>query len=58
MQRRHRLAKNPKVRQYFRMPSFCAFDQETKRLFVCDTMRHRVQIYEKDTAYTDPQFNL
>lgn len=58
MRKRHRLAKYPETRQYFRMPSYCAFDQATRRLFVCDTMRHRVQVYEKDSAYADPQANL
>ena len=58
MSRRHRLAKNPEVKQYFRMPSYCAFDQETNRLMVCDTMRHRIQIYQKEEGYKDPQFNL
>jgi sugar lactone lactonase YvrE len=58
MRRRHRLAKNPDVRQYFRMPTYCAFDQETDRLMVCDTMRGRIQIYQKEEGYKDPQFNL
>ena len=58
MRRRHRLAKNPEVKQYFRMPSYCAFDQENNRLLVCDTMRHRIQIYQKEDGYQDPQFNL
>jgi len=58
MSRRHRLAKNPEVKQYFRMPSYCAFDQKTNRLMVCDTMRHRIQIYQKEEGYKDPQFNL
>ena len=58
MRRRHRLAKHPEVKEYFRMPSYCAFDQATNRLMVCDTMRHRIQIFEKDSNYKDPQFNL
>ena len=35
----------------------CA-DAATNRLFICDTMRGRLQIYEKDEKYSDPQFNL
>lgn len=58
MKRMHRLAKFPKVREYFRMPSDCAFDQATNRLIVCDVQRGRLQIYEKDSNYTYPQFNL
>ena len=58
MAKRHRLAKHPEVKQYFRMPSYCAFDQATNRLLVCDTMRHRIQVYEKDGSYQDPQTNL
>ncbi|MBQ10855.1 MAG: hypothetical protein CMJ45_04825 [Planctomyces sp.] len=58
MNRRHRLAKHPEVRHYFRMPSDCTFDQENNRLIVCDTQRGRLQFYNKDTSYTDPQFNL
>ncbi len=49
---------HPEVKQYFRMPSYCAFDQENNRLLVCDTMRHRIQIYQKVDGYQDPQFNL
>ena len=58
MRMRHRQAKNPDVKRYFRMPSYCAFDQENNRLLVCDTMRHRIQIYQKEEGYQDPQFNL
>lgn len=58
MRKRHRLAKYPETRQYFRMPSDCAFDQATNRLIVCDVQRGRLQIYEKDSAYADPQTNL
>ena len=58
MRKRHRLAKFPETRQYFRMPSDCAFDQATNRLIVCDVQRGRLQIYEKDSAYADPQTNL
>jgi hypothetical protein len=40
------------------MPVACIFDQPTNRLIVCDTHRGRLQIYEKNAGYHDPQFNL
>jgi hypothetical protein len=58
MLRRRRQAKHPEVSNWFRMPAHCVFDQATNRLIVCDTMRHRLQIYEKDNNYADPQYNL
>lgn len=42
----------------FVKPVACAYDRESNRLFICDTARNRVQIYEKDHAYMDPQINL
>jgi len=39
MSRRHRLSKNPEVKQYSGMPGYCGFDKETNRLMVCDNMR-------------------
>ncbi len=42
MRRVHRLARNPQSREYFRMPSDCAFDQATNRLIVCDVQRGRL----------------
>ncbi len=50
--------KNPEVQNYLRMPVACTFDQSNNRLIVCDTMRGRLQIYQKDPNYSDPQFNL
>ena len=59
MQRRRRQVYNLEDQQRpFRMPVACAFDQEANRLIVCDTQRNRLQIYEKDMNYADPQFNL
>jgi sugar lactone lactonase YvrE len=58
MGKRRRQVKNPEIQNYLRMPVGCAFDRETNRLIVCDTMRGRLQIYEKDKSYVDPQFNL
>jgi DNA-binding beta-propeller fold protein YncE len=42
----------------FRMPTGCAFDRENNRLFICDTQRGRIQIYQKEQKYADPQRNL
>ena len=42
----------------FRMPTGCTFDRETNRLIICDTQRGRLQIYNKDNNYLNPQFNL
>ena len=42
----------------FRMPMGCTFDRANNRLLVCDTLRSRLQIYQKDASYLDPQFNL
>jgi DNA-binding beta-propeller fold protein YncE len=59
MQKRRRQVYDLEEQQRkFRMPVACAFDQATNRLIVCDTQRNRLQIYEKDTKYQDPQFNL
>lgn len=59
MQKRRRQVYDLEEQQrVFRMPVACAFDQRTNRLIVCDTQRNRLQIYEKDTKYQDPQFNL
>ncbi len=49
---------NPEVQNYFRMPVSCIFDRTNNRLMVCDTLRSRIQIYNKDSSYQDPQFNL
>ena len=53
-----RRVKNPEVQNYFRMPVACIFDQSNNRLIVCDTHRGRLQIYEKDNAFANPQINL
>ena len=59
MSRRRRQVENLEEQQkLFRMPVACAFDQENNRLIVCDTQRNRLQIYEKDSNYVDPQANL
>jgi hypothetical protein len=59
MQRRRRQVYDLEDQQRpFRMPVACAFDQDNNRLVICDTMRGRLQVYEKDDKYMDPQFNL
>ncbi len=40
------------------MPLACTFDQASNRLLVCDSARSRIQVYQKDSNYLDPQFNL
>jgi len=58
MGRGMRRLKNPEVQNYLRMPVACTFDQENQRLIICDTHRGRLQVYQKDDSYSDPQFNL
>jgi len=59
MMRRLRQVPNLEEQQkVFRMPVACTFDQQANRLIVCDTQRHRLQIYYKDSNYLDPQYNL
>jgi hypothetical protein len=40
------------------VPTGVAIDRATNRLIVCDTQRGRLQNYEKDNHYLDPQANL
>ena len=42
----------------FTKPTACTYDRENNLLFICDTARNRVQVYEKDHSYLDPQVNL
>ena len=42
----------------FVKPVACTFDRVANLLLVCDTARNRVQVYEKDDEYMDPQINL
>ena len=42
----------------FVKPAACTYDRENNLLFVVDTARNRVQVYEKDHEYMDPQINL
>jgi len=58
MNKARRRVKTPEMQNYFRMPVACTFDQAHNRLLVCDTLRSRIQVYEKDSTYQDPQFNL
>ena len=59
MQRRRRQVYDLEGEQkLFRMPVACAFDTEVNRLIVCDSQRGRLQIYNKELNYIDPQANL
>ncbi|MCY4366418.1 MAG: NHL repeat-containing protein [Chloroflexi bacterium] len=42
----------------FVKPAACTYDRDNNLLFVVDTARNRVQVYEKDHEYMDPQINL
>jgi len=53
-----RRAKNPEIERYLRMPTSCVFDQSNNKLIIVDTWRNRLQVYEKDYDYSEPQFNL
>ena len=54
----HRRATHPEEAWQLRMPSGIAIDHESNRIVVCDTVRSRLQVYLKETAYSDPEFNL
>ena len=58
MKRRNQVYDLAEQQRKFRMPTGCAYDLDNNRLIVCDTQRGRLQIYEKENAYVDPQFNL
>lgn len=42
----------------FKFPMGCTFDPQRKRLYVCDTARSRIQIYEKERDYEDAAWTL
>ncbi len=46
----------PEWRFYY--PTAVAFDHAASRIIVVDCQRYRLQIYNKDKDYVDPQFNL
>ena len=54
----HRRATHPEEGWKLRMPSGIAVDLETNRIAVCDTVRSRLQVYVKETDYSDAEFNL
>ena len=59
MQRRRQQVYNLADEQKaFRMPVACAFDRDANRLIVCDSQRGRLQIYNKESDYVNPQANL
>ena len=58
VKRRRQVPNLEEQQKVFCMPVACAFDQEANRLIVCDTHRARLHIYNKDSNYLDPQYNL
>lgn len=44
--------------KYFALPSAIQFDKEKSRLLVVDSQRWRIQIFEKLSNYSEPQFNI
>ena len=56
--RRHQVEDLVEQQRKFRMPTGCTFDRDNNRLIICDTQRGRLQVYNKDNKYMDPQFNL
>jgi len=51
-------AANPEAERYLRMPTDCFYDQTNDRLIIADTWRNRVQVYEKDRKFQNPQSNI
>ena len=51
-------AEYPEQEWRFHRPTSVAFDTETNRLIVTDTVRRRIQVYVKETDYQDPQLTL
>ncbi len=43
---------------YFALPISVTFDQSKSRLLAVDSQRWRIQIFNKISNYTDPQFNI
>ena len=58
MIKRRREVKSLEPEWRFEMPTGVTFDAKKSRLLVCDTHRHRIQIYNKVTDYLEPQRNL
>jgi|TARA_B110000263_G_C15305988_1_gene510401 hypothetical protein len=42
----------------FALPTCVSFDDSTSRLLAVDSQRWRIQIFDKITNYSDPQFNI
>ncbi len=43
---------------HFALPTGVEFDSRTSRLFVVDSQRWRIQIFNKLEDYAEPQFNI
>ena len=44
--------------KWFALPTGVAYDAKKSRLLVVDSQRWRIQIFDKLTNYSDPQFNI
>ena len=44
--------------KWFALPTCVAYDPSKSRLLVVDSQRWRIQIFDKLTNYSDPQFNI
>ena len=44
--------------KYFALPTAIQFDKEKSKLLVVDSQRWRIQIFEKLSSYSEPQFNI
>ena len=58
VQKARRRVKTLEPEWRFAMPTGVTFDAEHDRLYVADTQRYRIQVYEKVREYVEPQFNL
>ena len=58
VQKRRREVKTLEPEWRFELPVGVTYDAEKSRLLVCDTHRHRIQVYNKVRDYVEPQRNL
>ena len=56
--KRRREVKNIEIEWRLSMPTGVTFDTAKNRLFIADTQRNRLQIYDKLKEYAGPQRNL
>ncbi len=58
VQKARRRVSNLELEKFFALPTSVQFDKEKSRLLVVDSQRWRIQIFEKLSNYTEPQFNI